>query len=154
MFFAIAAIVVVLCALAYRLRGSGLIGTFGGRLAWSTAVILSFLLLGAPFVVAATAGALAFAGMWFSHSKVYRINNAQDASAMCAVHLARMCLVTLLTPTVLVIPAALLATAAHALARHLEDKRISTDMLRTAEPMVGAVYGLLFAATIVLEGFQ
>ena len=150
---AISLTVIALCALAYRLRGSGRLGTFGGRLAWSTATILSFLLLGAPFIVAVAVGAAAFAGMWFSHSKVYRIDNLQDASAMCAVHLARMSLVTLLTPTVLIIPAALLTTAAHALARHLEDKRISTDMLRTAEPMVGAVYGLLFVATVVLEGF-
>lgn len=143
-------IVILLCTFAYRLRGSGKVGTPVGRVAWALTVAFCVSILGDDMrgVVCAAVGG--FTGMLFSHSKVYRIDSVQDASAMYAIHLARM---VLISGSPLVLASAALATGAHALSRRLEDRRKVRDMLRVAEPLVGLSYGLLFVGISKFGGF-
>jgi len=138
-------LIIPLLGAAYRLRGSGILGTLGGRLAWTAAVLIAAKLLAFSWTDACIMAAGAFAGMMISHSKVYQIAEpAKDAGPWFSICFARGALIMTTHCNffaLLIFSAGCLC--ANFLSRKAQQAGYINDMLRIAEPLQGLLFGAL-----------
>lgn len=128
---------------AYRLRGSGLIGNFKGYLAWSATVWVGVFMLTVNPLAASLSALGAFAGKWIGHSEYYQVRTFSQFAMMTAIHCSRFILLTLyaLSP-VTIVTVGVSCAFANAVACYFYDKKIISDMLKYAEPAIGFFFGV------------
>lgn len=126
-----AAIVIALCAVAYRLRGNAFpAGTTSGRILWTAAI------LAATGNVMSAAGA--FIGLLIPHGKWYYMKTVEQWAVIIGIYTVRSFLIGL--PGILSIPVGAACAGAHYLG-WVFYRRNGTDPLKVAEPIIGAIYG-------------
>jgi len=133
-------LIIPLLALAYRLRGNGWpFGTTSGRVVWCSACAMSsWALFGPIWALFAFAGA--YFGMLFSHSRWYQFKRPGSWPRMILICTARCGLIMPLTLGWIVLPFAVAGGLLGASAYWFGTK-VTSEPLRVAEPLVGAVFG-------------
>ena len=137
-------LIIPLLALAYRLRGNGWpYGTTSGRVVWCSAcAVSSWWLFGWQSGLMAFVGA--YLGMLLSHSKWYQFKRPGSWIRMIWICILRAAMIMPLAythgPIVLPLEVAggLLAACCYWL-----GTKVSSEPLRVAEPLVGAVFGAM-----------
>jgi len=134
--------IIPLLALAYRLRGMGWpFGTTSGRVVWCCACGLSSLFLfGWTSALMAFVGA--YLGMLFSHSKWYQFKRSGSWPRMILICIARAAIIMPVGLGWIVLPFAVVGGLLGACS-YWFGTRVTLEPLRVAEPLVGAVLGVM-----------
>lgn len=137
-------LIIMLLMVAYRVRGSGLYGTTGGRVYWGLAVFCAAVILTGDYHFAAQSSMGALGGLLLSHSRYYQINSQTDFIAMVLIYAARLMMMVIWLPGEQALAAGsfgVVCALIHWGANLAQKTGITNDQLRMAEPAIGAAYG-------------